>query len=738
MQRILIVLGLFAVVLAGLPSANAQSLPFSVAQEAVLPKSYPIPGSDLLRGQERIVREYAAAHPEILAEMRLRKSAAWNFNVGDTTSWYADNLTDYSRYQVLSTCRAVGTHCYVFVEDSSWSNGRVTQTAVDSVRSNFDSRTPADPAKGIYQTLVESFGTPPDVDSDPKIVILILNIRDGYSGSGGFVAGYFYSYNEMTTPSYPTSNKAEIYFLDCNPLNLTTTPGITTGMSTTAHEFQHMIHWNHDMNEVTFVDEMCSVSAEIACGFSIYNQSYYVNNTNRSLLTWGSLSSEVLRDYSRAARYGVYLRDQFGVGLFSYIVSNAANGLAGVDAALTAYGRSEQTADFFPRWETANILDDRTVSPVPWYGYLYPGLLKAVARTYPDPNVSLQTDTVEALAARFLSFTGGSNLAITFNSGNAALRVNAVEIGSGSKRVLAVTPGVQFSEPEFGTTYTTIHFVVMNTGSSSQAIYTYSASGTGASSVVELKWDSNPAVGYLPLTAGDTCAVQFDAVSGGKLDSVRVQMYPNGSLTGGVWRYTGSGAHPLGTPLTVPTTATNATAGLSWVTVDVRAANITTNLPFVVGFVDPGSSSNPHVVVSLYVTSGSYHSYTYLHSPGGWYYLNQNGDTLFLYMVRAYLTVGTTDVPSVAPVPTSFALGQNYPNPFNPSTTISYQLAGVSEVTLRVFDILGREVRLLVRERQDPGTYRVAFAPEGLTSGTYFYRLQAGAYTETRKMLYVR
>jgi hypothetical protein len=205
-----------------------------------------------------------------------------------------------------------------------------------------------------------------------------------------------------------------------------------------------------------------------------------------------------------------------------------------------------------------------------------------------------------------------------------------------------------------------------------------------------------------------------------------------------VWRYTGLQTNPLGTPLTVPITATNSTAGLNWVTVNVHAANISTNLPFVVGFVDPGSSSNPHVVVSLYVTSGSYHSYTYLHSPGGWYYLNKNGDTLFLYMIRAYVTVGTTDVPSVAPVPTSYALGQNYPNPFNPSTTISYQIAGASEVTLRVFDILGREVRLLVRERQEPGTYRIAFTPEGLTSGTYFYRLQAGAYTETRKMLYVR
>ena len=131
MQKILTVATVLVIVLAGTIPANAQSLPYTASQEAVPPKSYPIPGSDLLRHQERILREYIAAHPEVLAEMRLRKVTAWNFNVGDPRTWYADDLSvqPTTRYQVPSTCRAVGTNCYVFVEDSSWSSGRVTRTS---------------------------------------------------------------------------------------------------------------------------------------------------------------------------------------------------------------------------------------------------------------------------------------------------------------------------------------------------------------------------------------------------------------------------------------------------------------------------------------------------------------------------------------------------------------------------------------------------------------------------------
>ncbi|MDH3251489.1 MAG: T9SS type A sorting domain-containing protein [Ignavibacteria bacterium] len=95
--------------------------------------------------------------------------------------------------------------------------------------------------------------------------------------------------------------------------------------------------------------------------------------------------------------------------------------------------------------------------------------------------------------------------------------------------------------------------------------------------------------------------------------------------------------------------------------------------------------------------------------------------------------------------PVAFALEQNYPNPFNPTTNIGFRLpagqAGIADfglVRLAVYDLLGREVAVLVNEKKAPGTYTVQFDGSGLTSGVYFYRLQAGGFVQTRKLLLLR
>jgi hypothetical protein len=90
-------------------------------------------------------------------------------------------------------------------------------------------------------------------------------------------------------------------------------------------------------------------------------------------------------------------------------------------------------------------------------------------------------------------------------------------------------------------------------------------------------------------------------------------------------------------------------------------------------------------------------------------------------------------------LPTEFALNQNYPNPFNPVTTIKFGLPSEASVDLRVYNILGQEVAVLINnEMKTAGNYDVSFNAKGLTSGIYFYRLTTGSFVETKKMILLR
>ncbi len=91
-------------------------------------------------------------------------------------------------------------------------------------------------------------------------------------------------------------------------------------------------------------------------------------------------------------------------------------------------------------------------------------------------------------------------------------------------------------------------------------------------------------------------------------------------------------------------------------------------------------------------------------------------------------------------VPTEFVLYQNYPNPFNPSTSIQYAISSMQFVTLKVYDLLGREVATLVNEEKPAGSYNVEFRMQNLelSSGIYFYKLQAGSFVETKKMILLK
>ncbi|MDI6802647.1 MAG: T9SS type A sorting domain-containing protein [Bacteroidota bacterium] len=89
-------------------------------------------------------------------------------------------------------------------------------------------------------------------------------------------------------------------------------------------------------------------------------------------------------------------------------------------------------------------------------------------------------------------------------------------------------------------------------------------------------------------------------------------------------------------------------------------------------------------------------------------------------------------------IPAVFSLNQNYPNPFNPSTVIKYQLAADNYTTLKVYNIIGKEVATLVNGNQTAGYHQVTFDAAQLSNGIYFYKLQSGNNVEVKKLTLVK
>jgi uncharacterized delta-60 repeat protein len=103
-----------------------------------------------------------------------------------------------------------------------------------------------------------------------------------------------------------------------------------------------------------------------------------------------------------------------------------------------------------------------------------------------------------------------------------------------------------------------------------------------------------------------------------------------------------------------------------------------------------------------------------------------------------FTTIKYTQGESILQTPNSYRLAQNYPNPFNYATTIRYAIPQVGPVTLRVYDLLGQEVETIVSGEHLAGVHEIAWGGEKLSSGVYFYRLQAGEFTETKKLVLLR
>ncbi|MCM3118422.1 Ig-like domain-containing protein [Neobacillus sp. MER 74] len=269
------------------------------------------------------------------------KSIQKSYNVGDSKYFWVSNLETNADYQISARLAYRGTKANVWVN-----NNQITDYDAQKLGEEFD--------HSIYSTVTNNFGVPSDVDGDGKVNILTYDIQDGFTGSGGYVAGYFWAgdlYN------LTISNKSEIFYIDTYPtMGSSLTKDVTKAYDTLAHEFQHMVNFNENVllegssNMDTWLNEGLSMAAEqIYSGSGLqdrvdyYNQSSSVQN-GHSLLYWDDYG-DTLSNYSLSYLFVQYVKQQANQGdrIFKEILTDKDNNYKAIEDVAKKYISPDMT-----------------------------------------------------------------------------------------------------------------------------------------------------------------------------------------------------------------------------------------------------------------------------------------------------------------------------------------------------------------------------------------------------------
>ncbi|NHM30026.1 Ig-like domain-containing protein [Neobacillus terrae] len=262
--------------------------------------------------------------------------------IGNQKSFWVKDLTTNLDYQINGTLTYSGTKANVWVYNNS-----ITSTDAQRLGIEFDQK--------IYPSVTNNFATESDVNHDGKINILCYDIHDGFNGSGGYVAGYFYG-GDLYNINH--SNLSEIFYLDTYPaMGMGTSKDVSSTYSTLAHEFQHMVNFNQNVfvegtqNPMdTWLNEGLSMAAEqIYTGSTLTNRIDYYNNAasipaGLSLLNWQN-SPDLLGNYSLSYLFGQYVKLQSNQGnnIFKEILKDRNNNYLAIEDVVKKHVRQDLT-----------------------------------------------------------------------------------------------------------------------------------------------------------------------------------------------------------------------------------------------------------------------------------------------------------------------------------------------------------------------------------------------------------
>ncbi len=271
--------------------------------------------------------------------------------VEDTRLFWVLNLVPeiWKYYEINATLVLEGAHSLIYTDLTV--NTKLNNVII-AINDSFETN--------IYPTITEVFGSPPDIDKNGKIIILIFDIIDG-QGSTSFVAGFFDPRHEYE--DLKNSEEAEILNIDGNEGLDQLDDG---HFETIAHEFQHMIHFRNDINENIWLDEAASMLAEYLIGKDPFsgNNPYkpaFESNPDVSLTYWDYYGTPglVFANYGAAYAFFLYLLEHYGgSSIIETIVKNRNNSIFSVEQSLNKEGYPVKFKEVFRNWTIANYLND--------------------------------------------------------------------------------------------------------------------------------------------------------------------------------------------------------------------------------------------------------------------------------------------------------------------------------------------------------------------------------------------
>ncbi|MCA9936737.1 MAG: immune inhibitor A, partial [Anaerolineales bacterium] len=341
---------------------NTKTIPTPTALPVTTPLSIPVPDSIIqteipANAYRDLEKLYSAEYPPndyFAAAIRLGKEnlsertiSSPAYQVGDTQTFITDDGS------IQATLLAATDHTYFWVENGLDIDEKAITTAANRLETEY------------YPLLVNLFGQEwqPGVDNDPHFSILHLRLPVDASE-----LGFFTSLDEYPRAMYSDSNQQEVVYLNMAAMDV----GEDIYYGTMVHEVQHLIQWNIDPNEATWLNEGLSQLAEIYMGLNTADAYYYMRQPDIRLNTWEYDEDVVDAHYSGAYLFCVYLWEQLGETAVQELSRHPANDMSGVRSVLQGYGE-RSLEDFMADWAAANWLDDRAVGNAYGYDVLDPG-----------------------------------------------------------------------------------------------------------------------------------------------------------------------------------------------------------------------------------------------------------------------------------------------------------------------------------------------------------------------------